>query len=742
MKLLYTLVLAALAVGAFAQPLQLSLERLATTGSVLMIGAHPDDENTALLAYLALGRRLRTGYLSLTRGEGGQNVIGPEQGNLLGLIREQELLAARQWDGAEQFFTTAVDFGYSKSPAETLRKWDRKRVLSEIVEVIQDFQPDVVILRWSGTPADGHGHHQAAGILGAEAVQASSWKVRRVYIFRRKGGSVKIDTGAYDPLLGRSYAEIAGLASSQHRSQAMGSAEVVGPSVVYLDGAGKLEGFEPDAARFPAQIAGLLQKAASSFQPKRPAETIPALLQARRLLRSVSGDLAARKLVELDEAILRCAGVFLEAVAPKPYVLAGAEVPVRVQAVNRSSVAMRLEAVDLGGNTAVQAADMGNNVPVQREIRWRAKSPVPMASFRIRVGAESILARRPIVYRFVDKVLGQRSQTVAIVPPVSVAFRDTSVLYPDESPREVMVRVKSYSGKVEGKLSLALPDGWSAEPDSLPFQLGRDEDELALRFHVTPPRAAATVSARAVASVAGQQVDSSVVTISYPHIPTQIVVQPSAVGFTRANVRVVARNIGYVEGAGDQIPAALRQLGCQVTFLTAEHLSTGDLNVYDAIVTGVRAFNLREDLRASMGRLNEYIHEGGSLIVQYNTASPSLGTLGPFPLRIGSARVSVEEAPVNVIQPKSTMLRFPNPITAADFDRWVQERGLYFPSEWDRRYEAPIASHDPGENPLPGGILFAKYGEGAYIYTSYSWFRQLPAGVAGAYRIFANMLSQ
>lgn len=727
--------------------LQVKLERLATSGNVLMIAAHPDDEHTALLAYLALGRRLRTGYLSLTRGEGGQNVIGPEKGHLLGVIREQELLAARRLDGAEQFFTSAVDFGYSKTAEETLHKWDRDRILGEIVAIIREFQPDTVILRWSGTPADGHGQHQAAGILGLEAVQAAAdparyssqkakaWTTKRVFQFRRNKGAIAIDTGAYDPLLGMSYAQLAGVSTSQHRSQAMGAPQVLGPLKVYLDPA---PGF-PEAPADPfggVDASPLLRRAALEFQPKSPQESIPLLLQARREISAV------HKRNELDELILACAGVAASVTAPQPHAPPGTEIPVRINIINRSPSAIRFESVEIPGAGPVAASSLDYNVPLEREVRWRVQSPVPTALFHFRIGDESVEAVRPLIYRFVDKVLGERTQPFVPTPPVSVSFRDASTLFPNADSRRVPVRVKSYAGSVDGTVALALPPKWLVEPTSQKFHLIGTESEITLQFRVTPPEDSTTADAKAVATVAGSAVDSSVVVIRYPHIPTQTVMVPAASKLIRTGLRVLARTVGYIEGAGDEVPDAIRQLGCDVTLLTADDLANGDLDHYDAIVTGVRAFNLREDLRANAPRLQEYVRRGGSLIVQYNTASATLTDLGPFPIKLESGRVSVEEAPVRILNPRSAVLRFPNVITAADFDGWVQERGLYFPAQWDARYEAPVASNDPGENPLPGGILFAKYGEGAYIYTSYSWFRQLPAGVAGAYRIFANLLSQ
>ncbi len=740
--------------------LQLGLERLANTGSVLMIAAHPDDEHTALLGYLALGRRLRTGYLSLTRGEGGQNVIGPEQGLLLGAIREQELLAARRIDGAEQYFTSAVDFGYSKTAEEALQKWDRDKILGEIVQVIRQFQPDVVILRWTGTPADRHGQHQASGILGLDAVKAASdpsrysgtlppWTTKRVFYFRNKGGALPIETGTYDPLLGYSYTQLGGMASSQHRSQAMGAPQVVGQAKVFLDPVvpqpgltDLMSGIETGPSRLAPEAANLLNKAIAAFLPKRPHETIPALLEVRRILRSLSGELVARKLRELDDLVLRCAGMWIDAAAETPHGIAQATIPVHAKVINRSPVAIRLEAVDIEGAPGIKPAVLPENTLVQQVVRWPVRQHVPLAHFRFGIGNESILTTRPIVYRYVDKVLGERTQPFTIVPRVSVQFSDRAILFRDTASKSVAVQVRSYSGAIEGKLSLKLPSGWSTKPDIQPFRLDKDQPAITVRFEVTPSPTPATFDVRAVATLPGGEVDSSVVVIRYPHIPTQLMVQPSGVRFTRADVRVMSDLAGYVEGAGDEVPAAIRQLGCEVRLLTPEDLAAGDLALYDVIVIGVRAFNLRQDLRANIGRLNDYVQKGGAVIVQYNTTADLPSALGPFPIRIGSDRVSAEEAPVQILAPRSPLLNYPNKIVLSDFENWVQERGLYFPSQWDPRYEAPIASNDPGEASLRGGMLFAKHGEGVYVYTSYSWFRQLPAGVPGAYRIFANLLSQ
>jgi hypothetical protein len=473
---------------------------------------------------------------------------------------------------------------------------------------------------------------------------------------------------------------------------------------------------------WPAEIQNILVSTSQSLSSSKLYESIPSLLEARKAVSALNSGLASRKLRDLDELIARCAGLKVTVLADSAQSpTAGA---VRVEAVNRSPVPIQFGTTPLPSNAVFTS-----------KLPPPTRDPVEL-SFAI-AGSEIKLAR-PVVYRYVDKVFGERTQPFTIVPPVSVSFAESTLLFPSDTPRDVTLTVESYSGAAKGSVSLNLPQGWSSNPASAPFELSPKAPGKAVKFRVTPAGASSVTDVTATTSL---NTNSSVIVIRYPHIPTQTVVQPAKARFVRENIRVLANKIGYIMGAGDEVPDAIRQLGCAVTLLNSADLTSGDLNEYDAIITGVRAFNLRDDLRANMTRLNEYVHAGGALIVQYNLAGDT-GVMGPFPMTIGRGRVSVEDAPVRILKPNNPLLRFPNPITAADFAGWIQERGLYFPSQWDTRYEAPIESADPGEKPLPGGILFSRYGEGAYIYTSYSWFRQLPAGVPGAYRIFANMLSQ
>ncbi len=802
--------------------IELALHKLNVLGSVLMIAAHPDDENTALLAYYARGRSMRTGYLSLTRGEGGQNLIGSEQGDLLGVIRTQELLAARHIDGAEQFFTRAIDFGFSKSADETMGKWGREKVLSDVVWVIRNFRPDVVILRFSGTPRDGHGQHQASAILGKEAFSAAAdkdrfpeqlryvqpWQVKRllfnVFSFspeqekeaREMPHRVEVDTGEFNPVLGKSYTEIAGISRSQHRSQGMGAPERRGPSHNYLvTVAGPpadrdaFDDVPTTWARVPGgePVGRILAEAERTFVPEQPEKTIPLLLKARPLIAAMDDPLAKRKLAELDETLALCSALWLDATADRYAAVPGSTVKVELEAINRSPFPVAWTGYSLisaGGDTAGHKTDsLAANQAKRAEAMWSVPGdqpysqpywlrtphagdtyeikdqrsigmadtpPVLTAEFALKFGDAAITLRRPVHYRYVDPTEGELTRPLVVAPPVAVNVAEPVALFPNEKAKKIEVAVKANAAGAAGELRLDLPPGWRAEPMSQPFRVADAGGEMALVFSITPPRADAQGRLRAIARVDGREISSGMASIAFPHIPPQTLFPEAAAKLERANIALTAHKIGYVMGAGDQVPEALGQLGCEVRLLSARDLAEGDLGGFDAIVTGVRAYNVRADLRANQQRLLDYVHDGGTLIVQYNVAeggpfggrrSGQLSHIGPYPLEVGRGRVSVEEAPVRFLAPDSVLLVSPNHISERDFEGWIQERGLYFASEWDEHYQPVLETHDPGEKPLEGGMLYARYGKGVYIFSAFSWFRELPAGVPGAYRIFANMLS-
>jgi LmbE family N-acetylglucosaminyl deacetylase len=824
------LVLATYATPALAQrelsgaaETKLSLDRLNVMGSVLMIAAHPDDENTALLAYFARGRKVRTGYLSLTRGEGGQNLIGSEQGDALGVIRTQELLAARRIDGAEQFFTRAIDFGFTKTPEETFQKWGgHDKILSDVVWVIRRFRPDVIVLRFTGTARDGHGQHQVSAILGKEAFTAAAdpqrfpeqlkwvepWQAKRLmwntFAFTRQQeqeseklpNQVAVDPGDYDPVLGHSYAEIAGMSRSMHRSQGMGASERRGSAKNFLVMvAGDIakqdafDGVDLTWNRIPGggPIDQLLSEAARAFDPQHPEKTVPLLLQARKRIAALPQQpLVAAKLRDLDEAIALCTGLWLEATSDKYATVPGGALKLSATAIDREHTPVEVESVDVEGiapatvkndkpgplpfnepkvfalNVAIPAnapfsqpywlrePKQGDTYAVsnQLEIGLAENPPLLRAHFHLRVASETIEVVRPVVHRYIERSQGELTRAVIVEPPVAFQLPATAMLFPNGTAKSLELQVRANVPAIDGTVRIQLPAGWSATPSSQDFRLANASQESALSFRITPPSEDAKGDLTASARVGDQTVAVGMQSINYSHIPPQVLFPPAQTELVRADVRLLAKTIGYVMGAGDEMPGALRQMGADVVLLSPDDLAHGDLRRFDAIVTGVRAYNTRPDLRANQERVLEYVKNGGTMVVQYNTldggfggGDPStLNHIGPYPLKTGRERVTVEEAPVEPLGDFS-LLKSPNAITAKDFHDWVQERGLYFASEWDEHYQPLFETHDPGEKPQKGATLYTRYGKGAYVFTAFSWFRELPAGVPGAYRIFANFLS-
>jgi LmbE family N-acetylglucosaminyl deacetylase len=789
-----------------AAKIRISLEKLLRLGTLLHVGAHPDDENTALLALSARGWKYRTAYLSLTRGEGGQNLIGSEQGVQLGVIRTQELLAARKLDGAEQAFARAIDFGFSKTADETLSKWDRRLVLGDIVYAIRRLQPDVVVLRFSGTPRDGHGQHQASAILAREAFIAAGdpaqfpeqlgsvapWKATRLFLnvpaftprmekeAQALPEKLTIDVGVYDPVLGHAFGEIAGMSRSQHRSQAMGVPQERGRMREYfvlLSGprasTDLFEGIDTTWGRVGGsqRARELLETALRTLDDREPAKVVPLLLRARQEIRMLEGPWAARKLAELENAIAECAGLFLDASASKPYAVTGSKAAVRFQAVNRSSVPVKLNRITAGPATITPAVTLIPGVAhteiaevtmpegvTQPYWLWRTPKesmyeigdvraldtpdgPVALhARFDVEIAGEPFVLMRPVQQRYVDPSYGERTRPLVAVPPATLAFAEPTLVFPNASARDIAVQVTALTGNVAGNVRLRVPNGWSVEPPLRDFEMKSDGEQTSLSFRVTPPAEERVDRMQAVAVIGGKEYPLARSVIDYPHIETQAIFTPAEVRLVRADVQVLSKRIGYVMGSGDDIPRALEQIGCQVTLLDGAELANGNLRRYDAIITGVRAFNTRADLRANVQRLFDYANAGGTLVVQYNVLGAGLDRFAPYDITIGRERITVEDSPVRFDE-MHPVFRKPNAISSKDFEGWVQERGLYFASKWDPMYTPLLRMQDPGEEPLEGATLLVRYGRGVYVFTPLSWFRQLPAGVPGAYRMFANLIS-
>lgn len=804
--------------SADAAETQAALRRLLVTGSVLYVGAHPDDENTAMLAYLARGRGARTAYLSLTRGDGGQNLLGTEKGELLGVVRTQELLAARRVDGAQQFFTRAIDFGFTKSPDETFRFWGHDEVLADVVWVIRRFRPDVIIARFPTTGEGGHGQHTASAILASEAFDAAGdparfpeqlkhvdvWKPKRLLwnVFNFGGATpkdadkmLKADVGAYDPLLGKSYTEIAAESRTMHKSQGQGTPERRGPAPNFFahikgDPASKdiFDGVDMTWHRINGgdAVGQLLEDAARKYDPSNPSAVLPTLVRAYALLSSMQASktpadpLVFEKRRELGEVIRACAGLWMEVTAPEPYVTPGGEVKVTTTLVNRSGFPMKFETVGVSSAGAdVLRAELKNNEPFTRETTrpvptgdyysqpyWLREEPraglftvgerslvgtpenAPQFSVPVSIvageGNDHVSFDVPVLYRWVDPVRGTLYRPVAVVPEVALSVEEKTLVFPDRQPKQVRVTLKSNTAaETSGVLRLKLPSGWTATPASAPVTLKGKGEEFRAAFNVTPPQGASVASLAAEFDAGGKTFTRGFNEINYPHIPPQTLFPAAASKLVRVDLQRHGRTIGYVMGSGDEVPEALRQVGYDVTLLSDEDLEGGDLSRFDALITGVRAYNTRAVLRRQQKRLNEYVERGGTLVVQYNTPDRTLegAQVGPFPFKLTQERVTDETAAINVLAPGDALMTAPNRITDEDFKGWVQERGLYFATEWDARYTPLFASHDPGEQDSKGSTLVARVGRGTYVFTSLAFFRQLPAGVPGAYRLFVNMIS-
>ncbi|MDQ8183197.1 PIG-L family deacetylase [Pelagicoccus sp. SDUM812005] len=790
-----------------------SLQKLDTLGRALYVAAHPDDENTNLISYLSLGRKYDTAYLSLTRGDGGQNLIGPELRDQLGVIRTQELLEARRVDGGQQFFSRAKDFGFSKHPDETLQIWDREAVLADTVWVIRNFQPDVLITRFGLEPGRTHGHHTASTILALEAFEAAAdpsrfpeqlefvdtWQAKRVvwntssWFFRNNDASfddekyARIDVGGFEPLLGKSYNEIASASRSKHLSQGFGTRIDRGSRIEYFEhlvGApvrGDIfSGVDTTWARVEKSdtVQAELREIISSFDVGDPARSVPALLELRQAISELpDGSWALRKRGELDEIVLACMGLDLRALSSEQYVRNGDSMKLTLELINRSQVPAQLVglaipfakhaerlglelsynervehsvSVSIGEDTAYpqpywleREGTLGMfDVEDQLLIGKAENDPAFYAEVAIEIMDTAVLVGLPISYREVDPAKGETIHPVLNLPAAAIEFANPVTLFPNYESRQVEVTISALLDDVEGRLTLDLPKGWSVEPSAYEVPTLRSGGTRSYSFTVTPRSQPEQVSIAARLSTNAGAFDQSVAQIEYDHIREQTVFATAATRAVSLEVARFGQRIGYLPGAGDVVPASIREIGYEVVELSAEGFDQTQLVGIDTVVVGIRAYNTVENIDAIMEDLFRFAEEGGTVLVQYNT-NRGLKTqkFAPYPLSLSRDRVTDESAEVRVIAPEHPVMNSPNRITADDFDFWTQERGLYFPDSWDRAFTPVFSINDPGEPAREGSLLVAKHGKGYFVYTGISWFRQLPAGVPGAYRIFANLLS-
>ncbi|MFI8380166.1 PIG-L family deacetylase [Leeuwenhoekiella sp. NPDC079379] len=794
------------------------LEGLNFLGTALYFAAHPDDENTAMISYLANTVHARTGYLALTRGDGGQNLIGPEIRELLGVIRTQELLAARSTDGGEQRFTRANDFGYSKNPEETLAIWERDQVLSDVVWAIRNFKPDVIINRFDHrSPGTTHGHHTTSAMLSVQAFDlvndpevfpkqlelTETWQPKRLFFNTSywfyggqeafdnadKSNLVKVDVGSYYPSFGLSNTEISASSRSQHKSQGFGNTGSRGDQIEYLEllkgdypqNGNLFEGIDTSWNRVKggAAIGKILEAVEKNYDFKNPAASLPQLLEAYELIKKLKDahwrDL---KITQITALIKACAGLYLEATTGQQTAVANETIAVNFEAINRSDFPITLENIVLEPSgekydvaeplrslnfnkrynmqqkfntgaadltTAYWLKEEGSvgiyKVTDQRLIGLPETPKAFKAVFNLKMGGVTIPVTTDLVYKYNDRVDGEVYEPFEIVPKASVAVKDPVIIFANAEPKKITAEVTAYTSNLSGTVGLNVPSGWTVSaPQKL--AIAQKGETKSYAFTVTPPKNASEGILQPQLQLNDKTLTTKITKIDYEHIPLQTLVLPSTNKLVRLDIAKKGNYIGYIAGAGDAIPESLEQIGYQVAQLNINDVTAESLKQFDAVVMGIRAYNILDELKYKQPLLLDYVNNGGTMVVQYNTARGfNFPNLGPYPLELSSNRVTDEFAKVTIIDPSAEILNVPNKITAKDFEGWVQERGLYFPVNWDEAYKPLISMHDKDENPNEGSLLVAKYGKGHYIYTGLSFFRELPAGVSGAYRLFTNMLS-
>lgn len=789
------------------------LDRLNVLGSVLYIAAHPDDENTQLLTWLDQHRHLRTGYLSLTRGDGGQNLIGSERGASLGIIRTHELLAARKIDGAEQFFTRAVDFGFSKTSKETLSLWDREKILADVVWIIRNFQPDVIITRFPVDARAGHGHHQASSILAQEAFRAAAdptrfpeqlswvppWQAKRIVWntwlrFLDSGDTTSDDQlkkqiGGLNVLTGKHYGEISAKSRDQHKSQGFGSAVNRGirrEHFAHLDGTqAKADLFE-DIHTGWSRIAGSsgidkkIRQLQKAFDPHHPEKLVKPLSQLLAQLRQLpDSPWVSYKRTQVENLLLQVAGVHLESLAEaKEYaagdtlhvvteVLSETGIPVAVRVPGNSNQDQQLptaqllqpgEITHINTTLALTHTDQPYWLEkIDSEYTWQVDDQqligLPVNNNRAQVDIELTIAgqtiaiSREVQHKYVDPIRGEVYQPIQVAPRVTATLDAPVYLFSQNNQQDINVQLYSFAADTRGQVRPIIPDGWQVKPTTQPFHFEKSGEQQVLRFKLTAPTSASSGDLRIALETAGQQLNKGLTRIAYEHIPVTNWYPESRARLEKLDVKISKVRIGYFPGPGDEIPAVLQQLGYHIDILnSAELIASAEplklLQQYGSLITGGRAINVDADLRQLLPVLHQYIEQGGTLVSQYNTlANLPTGGIGPYPFSISRDRITDERAAVTFLQADHPLLNYPNKITAADFNGWVQERGLYFARDYEAHYTVLLAFSDDGEQPLQSGLLTANYGKGRFVYAPLSFFRQLPAGVSGATRLFANVIA-
>ncbi len=794
------------------------IQKLNFLGSVLYIAAHPDDENTRLITYLSNDTKARTGYLSLTRGDGGQNLIGSQLRELLGVIRTQELLEARKIDGGEQFFTRANDFGFSKNPEETLQIWDKEKVLSDVIWTIRKFQPDVIINRFDHrTSGNTHGHHSASAQLSFESFNLANdpkifpeqlkyfetWQPKRQFFNPSwwfygsqkkfdeadKSNFIKIETGVYYPIFGKSNQEISALSRSRHQSQGFGSTGVRGEETDYLelingetpkDKSSIFDGIDTswNRVRDGKPIGELLSSIAAKYDFKNPSASIPDLAKAYTMIQALDEKhWKPIKSEEIKTIIAACSGLYLEAVATNQEATPGSSIKLKLEAINRSEIPMqllnlttfpdqknRIENSVLKNNVLQNISvdlQLPENIEYTQPYWLKEKATEGMYTvsdqknigipeskrdikviFNVEINGIEIPFERTVVYKYNDNVKGEMYSNLDVVPEITTSILDKVLLFKNTKTKSVAVKIKAGKDSVKGNLQLELPVNWVVSPKSIPFNLDKKGSEQTFYFEVTPPNFPEEAIAKSVAIVDNKKYDKDQVTIDYSHILKQQVLKTAESKCIRFDLKTNGEKIGYIMGAGDEVPNSLSQMGYKVILLNPEEITPEKIKNLDVVMTGIRAYNVVKALANKQNILFDFVKSGKTMLVQYNMPGDFVTpNIAPYPMKVSGDRVADENAEVRFLAPNHPVLNYPNKITSKDFKGWKQEQGLYYPNEFDKAFTPILSSNDKGETPKNGALLVAPYGKGYYIYTGLSFFRELPEGVSGAYKLLANMIS-
>ncbi|MBK8632812.1 MAG: PIG-L family deacetylase [Saprospiraceae bacterium] len=798
-----------------------SIQNLNFLGTVLYVAAHPDDENTRLISYCVNELNADTYYLSLTRGDGGQNLIGPEIRELLGVLRTEELLAARRVDGGKQMFTRANDFGYSKNAEETINIWDSDKVKHDVVWAIRKVKPDVIINRFDHrTSGSTHGHHTASAMLAYELFDrsgdktafpeqlkhVSTWTPNRLFFNTSfwfygsqekfdqadKSNLAMVDVGGYFPLLGLSNGEIAALSRSNHKCQGFGSAGSRGSQSEYLEllrgnmpknKSDIFEGINTTWTRVKGgeAILAIMSRVQKNFDFNNPSASVKDLIEARKLIAALGDEFwRTKKLREIDNVIASCLGLFVEASAQANYATPGDSMRVDFEVVMQNKGQVKLTGISLlpiGKSrdfdsllTANEKLFLSEKVMVSSDMDftspyWLRKkgtdgiyhvdnplwiglpeTPRPIqAKFDLIINGSKVSFVKDLIYKYTDSEKGEVYQPFEILPEFSVKTKEGVMVFSDTKSKEIEIEVKAYAAEANATLTLEVPQGWKISPSIIQIGKLQQNQTASFKFSLTPPEMTSIGTLIPVLTAGGKNYKDEVIEIDYAHVPLQRVIKPAETSLSRINIKRSGDRVAYLMGTGDDIPASLKQIGYNVDLINVDDITAAKLSQYDALIMGIRAYNKYDDLKFKQSIIFDFVKQGGNFIVQYNTMGRDLvmreDEMMPYPFKISRERVTKEDAKVTFLAPEHEILQVPNKITQEDFEGWVQERGLYFPGEWSDQFTPILSCNDPGEPPRNGGLLVAPYGEGYCIYTAYSWFRELPAGVPGAFRLFANMIS-